>query len=413
MRKKVIYCIIAFVLLLVLAGIGTWIGLSFSFDIRTDKNGNVVLTASSVDRVAEVLQENSADSLVINLSVFTAQKEVDLNDSKGRSKLTINGGAATYKNISFTTNAKEVFFSNITILNSVDSCVLELTGSNPHVTFDDVTIKSNYNSGTAVKITSNNAEMTIERSVLLQGGDGAEYQDGGVPLKAQNLTITGNGSFKCQGGAAGKGLDGKKGSDGTSYSTSRKTAAAFDPGHDGANGGSGQHGQDGRSAGHGGDAIVANNVTIEGSLTVLCYGGAANKSGNGGSGGHGGNGEGATKAKLAQFASYQGGRGGDAGNGGSGADEERPGCGINANQLTIASSAKVTCKAGAKGSAGKGAAAGSPGKGGESSGGSVGHPGGYGTASGGNQGQPGKDGKSLDVSKIQDYIVQRLVGTIK
>lgn len=382
-------------------------------DTYTEDDGTFVATPATTERLYEILEENDSQRLKIDFSKIDVYSDVAISDKTNREVLILNGGGLYFEEFSIVTNAKNLVITNLSVKNANNE-VLVMNGS--YVT---LSVKSCFfdveKEASAVRIDSEKCILALEDTSKFYGGDGEPTQNGASGLVANELTINVDenafGTLYIHGGKAGIGIDGQDGKDGYSYSPSTQHAS-WGSGRDGSSGGNGTDATKAFTAGQGGDALVCDQLTVCYNVVLKCYGGGANKSGDGAHGGDGGCGEGASTGHPVPIKSYDGGRGGDAGDGSDGGDEIRPGAGINADTIIVYSSSSVTSKRGERGTAGVAGRSGVPGSGGWGSESSMTNWHGPKQASSGSRGADGKDGRTLDDNEIFDYIINKINGDI-
>lgn len=382
-------------------------------DTYTEDDGTFVAIPATAERLYEILEENDSPRLKIDFSKINVYSDIAISDKTNREFLILDGAGLYFEEFSIVTNAKNLVITNLSVKNT-NNAVLVMNGS--YVT---LSVKSCFfdveKETSTVRIDSEKCILTLKETSKFYGGDGEPTKDGASALIANELTVNvdenDSGTLYLYGGKAGIGIDGQDGKDGYSYSPSTQYAS-WSSGRDGASGGDGTDASDPISAGHGGDALVCNQLTVCYNAIIHCYGGDGNVSGDGADGGSGGTGEGAVTPNPIRYRSYQGGVGGNAGDGSDGADENRPGVGIHADTVTVYSSSNITSKRGERGLAGVGGKAGTPGSGGFGSESSMTNWHGPKQASSGSRGADGKDGKTLDDNEIFDYIINKINGDI-
>ncbi len=326
-------------------------------------------------------------------------------DEGNRKMFVINGNHSSWENLYIQTDAKEVKIVNLKITNKNGGVGIKILASNAIVEMENVAIKMESNGGHAVEF-SRNAKLEVHDEVILSGGNGSRGgQSGGSGIKAEDLTIVGDGELKLNGGNAANGNAGGNGYNGKSFNVNVSAASFGNNGRNGNNGGDGETGGVGQKAGQGGDGLSCAHLTVKETVRIISYGGNGAASGQGGRGGDGGDGEGAVEGRPIPINSYSGGRGGNAGQGGAGADEVRMGYGIACSQAIIADTASVSSKRGKRGTAGSAGSPGVAGVGGKSMSGVS--RGGSGSSAG-----KGKEGKALAASALVEYYADSLIGKI-
>ncbi len=411
MRKKALVILLIIVAIIVASVIAIVSIVKKNSGVIVDENGVTIVTVNSSDTLDKYLSSDTSKLClkVRNKDIFN---NTELKDTYSRTVLVIDGGGTTLENFQIVSNAEETIIKNISLINTSKSIIV-LNKSISKLTLENCSIEAKEDGVNAIEINSQSSTLEVIGIVNVIGGAGTKTsQNGGSAINAKNIQIIGEASkLTLTGGKAAPGRTSSDGQRGTSYDTSSKKAPAFTNGCDGCDGGRGSDSFDGTPAGQGGDALVAKDVDISGSLSVYLIGGDGNQSGSSGMSGAGGNGEGGTCGNPWQIESYRGGRGGDSGNSGNAADEIRPGYGIVCDTITI-SETKVYSRQGKRGSAGKAGDVAEPGVGGYSSGGSLTNWEGHDRASSGSYGKKGADGKSIPATETFYYKVKILIGTI-
>ena len=282
-----------------------------NFNILVDGKRTINLSSSQVGSTVSV-KSVFTDVTIIGERTRTYNTTIVIDARSNELNLTLRD-----LNINAPNNSSALVGTSNPLVNIIIDGVVNMTGSN-----------SNGDGYPAIDV--KNATIKLNGSLNARGGNGGDGsasngKNGGVAIKATELTVLGTGVIECYGGNGGNGSNstyvatsGYNGNNGVHSSHTRATA-----------GGTGGAGGAGYNGGNGGIAINSSILTFSETFDAVLTGGTGGNGGNGsmgGTGGKGGTGVNYGKGEYNDWSppsihagdAAKGGKGGTGGAGGNG-----------------------------------------------------------------------------------------------